>query len=78
MTKLQRKVTIENGIVSQDVIGKIDNFLKDVEKMNLTTNVIQIIKEALEKDAVKNECKDPTEFVGNCIKKWFKEYLTSY
>ena len=44
--KLERKVSVNNGNISQEDLSKIDQFIEDVEKMNLTLFGTQVIAEA--------------------------------
>ena len=73
--KLERKVSVNKGNVNQEDLSTIDQFIEDVEKMNLTLFGTQVIAEAFKKEIVRNECREPAQKVKHVIMEWFENYL---
>ena len=74
---MERKLSIKNGVITEEDEQVIDEFLEDVAKMNLHNFGIQTISKAFEKPCVRYECKDPIEEVKKDIITWFETYLAT-
>ena len=75
--KLERKLSIKNGVITEEDEQVIDEFLEDVAKMDLHKFGIETISKAFEKPCVRYECKDPIEEVKKDIITWFETYLAT-
>ena len=70
-----RKITVENGEITDGNLNQIDKFIKEAEMINLTKFGKQVIRAAFDNIAVCNECRENPQSVEKAIHGWFEKYL---
>ena len=73
--KMVRKLSIKNGIITEEDGQEIDKFLQDVKKIDVVNYAKEVVNKAFMKIEVKNECIGSHEEVKMGIIQWFQNYL---